>query len=454
MKLNLQSITFFLMGLIISLNTYAQVDFNKPPNDDLGENEDAFQDAFFEALKQKGIENYDKAIDALQECLVLNDAEPVVYFELGKSYNKLKRFNEAETALKKASHKMPDNEWVLDELYDVYMQQKNYDEAIKTVRQLVKYHPDYKEDLAGILFSMSQYDEALKILDDLDAELGINPRRDKLRNSIYSATGRKKEQIQNLENRVSKNPKSEENYLALIYRYSANNQKEKAFETAEKLQQIHPNSELVHLALYKFYLDKGNADKAISSMQVVVKSSSIKPDAKVKVLKDFVAFVAKNPQYEDDLIKATIAISESENNLDALVEMAQFHLAKNEKSKALHYYKKALVKAPNNFDILRNVLLLYIDVGELEMASEKSKWALESYPSQPIVYLINGVALNNLKKHQQAIESLQMGLDYIIDDPKMEADFYIELSKAYTGLDNLEKAKTFKDKAQKLVFSD
>ncbi|WAC01119.1 hypothetical protein N7U66_13225 [Lacinutrix neustonica] len=66
------------------------------------------------------------------------------------------------------------------------------------------------------------------------------------------------------------------------------------------------------------------------------------------------------------------------------------------------------------------------------------------------MYLINGVALNRLDRPKEAIESLDAGLDYIIEDNKMEADFYNQLAKAYTSLNNLSKAKTFSDKAKKL----
>ena len=48
-------ILVFLFGmLLISQINYAQVDFNKTPDDDLGDNEDKFQELFYEALKQKG----------------------------------------------------------------------------------------------------------------------------------------------------------------------------------------------------------------------------------------------------------------------------------------------------------------------------------------------------------------------------------------------------------------
>ena len=136
---------------------WSQVDFNQTPDDDLGNYEDKFQEFFFEALKQKGIENYERAVEALYKCLNLNSKRPVIYFELGKNYNKLKNFGAAEDNLKKAINMQPDNEWFLDELYDVYYRQDDVDNAIKTVKQLVKYHPDYKMDLATLYIKKEKF---------------------------------------------------------------------------------------------------------------------------------------------------------------------------------------------------------------------------------------------------------------------------------------------------------
>src|SRR5690606_16779922 len=105
---------------------------------------------FFEGLKQKGIENYDKAAIAFQKCLDMDNTKSVLYFELGKSYNQLKNFGAAEDALKKAVDMEPSNEWYLDALCQVYLQQGNQKQALKTIEQLVKYHPQYREDLAAM----------------------------------------------------------------------------------------------------------------------------------------------------------------------------------------------------------------------------------------------------------------------------------------------------------------
>jgi len=441
-------IVFFGM-IFIPRMTYAQVDFNKTPDDDLGDVEDKKQGLFFEALKQKGIENYDRAVIALLKCIDIDKNESVFYYELGKNYFKLKNFGAAEEALNKAVKLQPDNEWYLDELYSIYKEQNDLTKAIKTVKQLVQYHPDYKEDLAMLYFKSKKYNDALKVLDELDNEQGITPTRDLMRNQIYSATGRKKDQIENLETRVDNNPDEESNYLSLIYRYSENNNKEKAFETAKKLLENKPNSQLVHLALYKFYLEENNTEQALVSMKIVIKSPQINPDAKMMVLSDFVKFVGENPEYEQDLVEAT-SFALDDTNDKSYIELAQYYLTKGDKTKALEYYDEALKIDSENYSVLKNVLLLEIDLEHFEAAVTKSENALLKYPSQPLLYLLNGVAKNKLGKYKQAIEALETGLDYVIDDTKMEGDFYKQLSLSHNALNNTSKAKLFSEKAKQL----
>lgn len=450
MKHNLYILIFFFGTLLVPQYNYAQVDFNKRPDDDLGNVEDTYQELFFEALKQKGIENYQRAVDALQQCLKINDTDAVLYFELGKNYNKLKNFGAAEDALKEAVSRQPDNEWFLDELYDVYIQQNNMDKAVKTVKQLVKYHPDYKQDLAAIYIKVNKYKEALELLDELDARFGVTHERDYLRNQIYNATGNDDERIENLEERIVNNPEDENNYLKLVYRYSEIGDTKKAFDTAKKLLEVNPNSQLVHLALYKFYLDANDTQHAISSMKTVLTSTSINADAKAKVLNDFVNFVSNNPEYEADLLEVTTLIDTTES-FKTLLELGQYYIKASDKAKALMYYEEALKQEPNNFNIIKDVLLLQIDLNQDEKVAVKSMEALEIYPAQPVLYLINGVANIKLRQSKKAIESLEAGLDYVIEDIKMEADFYTQLSIAYKQNNNITKSQAFAKKAKALT---
>ena len=372
------------------------------------------------------------------------------YYEIGKNYVQLKNYGAAEDALLKAIEIQPDNEWYLDELYGVYVETREFDKAIDAVKRLVGFHPDYKEDLANLYFRMERFKDALELLDELDATLGVSKSREELRNEIYNATGADKERIEYLETRISNNPDNENNYLNLIYRYSQVGNKVKAFEVAERLLERKPESQLVHLALYKFYMDDDKPEKAISSMKMVLKSPSIKADAKSKVLNDFVRFVQKNPEFESELLEVTTeVVADQSGRSDA--EMAAYYLSSNNKAEALKYYKLAFEKNPEDFNLLKNMMLLQIDVGEYNEVAEQSSEALSLYPAQPILYLLNGVAQVNLNKPKEAIEVLEMGLDYIIDDNIMESDFYKQLSLAYKLDNNIEQSQAFDKKAREVL---
>ena len=75
---------------------------------------------------------------------------------------------------------------------------------------------------------------------------------------------------------------------------------------------------------------------------------------------------------------------------------------------------------------------------------------LDLYPSQPLLYLTYGVALNKQGKFKSAINQLELGVDYIIEDINMEMDFYQQLGDAYTGSGNAEKAARYYNKVKEL----
>ncbi|EDP69581.1 TPR domain protein, partial [Flavobacteriales bacterium ALC-1] len=376
MKLNIKIARVLMVLLIVPCFAIAQVNFNKKPDDDLGNVEDEFQEYFFEAIKQKGIENYDRAVEALHKCLNLNSKLPVIYFELGKNYNKLKNFGAAEDNLKKAIDMQPDNVWFLDELYDVYFQQDDIKNALKTIKQLVKYHPDYKEDLAALYVREEKYKQALDILDELDEEFGLSESRDAMRNDIYSITGNADDRIENLEQRIANNPNNEDNHLKLIYRYSQTGDRKNAYKAAKNLLKVKPDSKFVHLALYKFYLQDGKVEDAINSVKVALASPQINADAKAKVLKDFVGFVSKNPQYESDLVDVTTLVDENKN-AQTHNDLGQYYLKAGDKVKALSNFKEALKQDPNDFKLIKDVLLLQLDIKDYKAVVNDSKHALE-----------------------------------------------------------------------------
>tara|TARA_B100000929_G_scaffold290579_1_gene284687 strand:- start:1460 stop:2824 length:1365 start_codon:yes stop_codon:yes gene_type:complete len=424
--------------------------FQDVNQDDLGNVSDEFQENFFEALKQKGIENYEKAISALEKCLELDAEKAVVYFEIGKNYRELEQFDKAILNFKKASELEPEKESILVYLYQTYGMTEDFEGAISILKKLIPMEESYKQDLANLYLLNEDYDQALKLLDDLDTELGANSYRNSLRRQIYARTNNTGAQIENLQQGISDNPDVEQNYLNLIYIYSENGDNKEAFKVAQELLATNPGSSLAHLALYKFYLEKGDTDAAVTSMKIVFESEEIDTESKFKVLNDFLNFVQENPEYEEDLIEVAGRLSEWENAPKLYEQLGSYYLKRNNREDALKFFELGLKENPGNFELTKNTLLLQLEFQKYEAAKNLSEEALERFPSQPMFYLFQSVALNQLFEYEAAEKSSLNGLDYLIDDNLMEIDFYSQLAISYRGMKNADKAEEYRQKAENL----
>lgn len=416
--------------------------------DQLGDVTDAFQENFFEALKQKAIENYELALAALnkaEKAAKSEENKAVVYFEMGKNHTYLKQYAKAEENFNKVLKSQGDRLDVLEQFYELYYQQREYEKSIPMVQKLIPLDEDYKEDLANLYTLTKQYDKALEQLDELDQVWGESDIRNALRAQIYRATGNTEGAIENLEQKIDNNPKNEKEYLNLIFLYSDQGNKEKAFETAKNLLKNNPKSQLVHLALYKFYLDEGNAPESIKSMKIVFASEEVDKETKYKVLGDFIQFVNENPEYETEL--AEIVNQFSVENGRVYEKLGDYYAAKNRNEDALKAYEKGIIQDPDNYNLLKNTLLFQLEFKKYEAAAKLSAKGLEIFPAQALLYLLNGVANNGLEKSDAAIESLETGLDFVFENPKMEHDFYEQLSLAFSKKGDTKKANMYSEKA-------
>lgn len=437
---------------------HAQDSIPQSPENDMGgleAVEDKFQEYFFEALKQKAIENYRPALEALRKAETSAiDAEhkSVVYFEMGKNYFKLKEYRQAEENFQKSLSLTGDRLDVLERLYDVYYHQNDYKKALEIVLKLIPFDENHKEDLANLYVHTKQYDEALDLLDELENSWGASDIRSALKARVYSITGNTEGAIADLEQKIDANPKNEKEYLNLIFLYSDQDETEKAFETAKSLLASNPDSKLVHLALYKFYLEKNQAEKSVQSMKIVFSSNEIDKETKYRVLRDFIDFVHKNPDYKNELNDVVELFSDEHTGI--YNQLGDYFLSQNEKEQALKFYKEGYSKDSENYHLLSNLLLLELEAENYVDAASISSDGLEIFPAQPLLYLLHGVANNGLEKYKEAIESLETGLDFVYDNPKMEQDFYKQLSLAYQKSGNSEKAVIYSNKAAEIKISN
>jgi len=412
---------------------------------------DKFQDYFYESLLQKGIENYDKAITALEECSKIKPNDATVYFELGKNQLALKDYEHAYKSFEKATQINPKNKWFWLGIYDVNYQTKNYLQAIITVNKLIEFDEIYKEDLVSLYMNTQQFDKALDLINELNDKTGKSDRRELYKMQILSQGKYQNVEIANLIDQINKNPKEESNYIALIKLYSENNETEKAFEITRKLEAEIPTSEWAQVSLFKYYLDNNEGQKAVNSMNMVLASTKIDSKIRHRILNEFLIFVDTNPQFSPDLEKA-ISYFANDANVDVAKEIGKYYHNKKQWGKAVQYYEQAL-KNNSGDDVETNLLLFqaYIETKQFDVLAKKATALVEIFPTQPQFYYFSGLANNQLKQFKSAKEILETGMDYVVDNIALEINFNIQLGEAYNGLGDVKKKELYFSKADQLL---
>ncbi len=151
------------LGLLLPVSAVAQEE--ESAEIFLEDYTDEFQEFFFEALKQKGIENYDKAINALLRCKEMDPNSPVVDHELAKTYQLNNQLGIAQEFALEALKKRPDNLWYLN-TYLGMLNLRSLDlDVLKA--QLPFENTALKENLARILAEKEEYDLAIRLLKQL-----------------------------------------------------------------------------------------------------------------------------------------------------------------------------------------------------------------------------------------------------------------------------------------------
>jgi len=235
------------------------------------------------------------------------------------------------------------------------------------------------------------------------------------------------------------------NDVSVLFELSKNYLMMKRFLEAEQYAtqalKIEADNYWVLEHLGRIYLASSNIKSAIVIQEKVVK---INPKEREKL----VYLYFQNNQLEK--AKSVLAALEKENQLTPnLIQFRKQFFKKVVQKTAIksENFQDLIAKfeSDKSFETLRKIVTLpTITNKQLLFYSNKG---LEFFPAQAFVYLMNAKALNQNNNYKKAIEQLSNGIDFVIDDKNLEADFYEELAISYGKLGNEKEAIKNKNKA-------
>jgi len=432
----------FKIVFLLVLFSNAPTLFAQTEPEDIALVNDDFQEAYYESLKQKGIENYDKAIIFLEKCLELQPENAVINHELGRNYFLFKQYTTAEKYYIKATQIEPKNKWYWIDLYEVYYETKNYNQGILTLQKIIPLDKNYKEDLTSLYMYTRQFDKAMLMINELDESEGKTERRNQYRAEISKQSGTNVGNKSDLEKAIEQNPLNEENYLTLITKYSDNNQEEKARLIVEKLKKNIPNSDWGQVFSFKYFINDNKGSEAFQALEKVLQSKKVDKKIKFKMYNEFLIFAMKNPTFEPELNKATLYF-EGDPDFDVHKEIGKFYYKKKNWELAVKNLEKTF--KVNSNDLETNIFLLasYEEVTNYQAMQKMAIELVDTYPNQPEYYFFAARANYELKNLKKANEFLEIGLDYVIENRDLEIDFLNLLSQVSKDLGNTQKANDY-----------
>ncbi len=435
----------FFFGILFSASLLAQTE-----PDAIALADDEFQNSFYESLLQKGIENYDKAITALEKCKKLQPNNDVVFFEMGKNYLAQKNYKDAYDSFEKATQINPKNQWYWVGMYDVCYETKDFTQAIVIVTKLIEFKKEYREDLVSLYMNTQQFDKALVLINELNDSVGKSDQRENYKLQILRESKYQNAEIENLIAQIKKFPKEESNYISLIFLYSENNQEEKALEITKQLEKEIPTSDWAQVSLFKHHLNNNDGVSGVQSMNKVLASDKIDSKIKHRMLNEFLIFIKDKPEFDKDLEKA-VAYFDSDKEVKVAKEIGKFYHNKSDWEKAIKYYEIHLRSNSEDFETQLLLLEVYTEKQDFATVVKKAENLQELYPSQPQFYYYAGLAYNQLLQFKKAKDALETGIDYVLDDKALEINFNIQLGEAWAGLGDQKKKETYFLKADALM---
>ena len=283
--------------------------------------------------------------------------------------------------------------------------------------------------------------------------------------------------------------KFEDHYFDAL-KYKAIGNYTRAITELEKCQQLFPDDKSVVFELSKnyFFLNKfveaelyiDNALEKDSENYWFIehaKKVSLKQYNYPKAIELQKKMVLKKPERAEDLVLIYIQAKKYKEAQKLIEEL----ISNKRASSKLEYYKKIIlrnidkqtsVKSTNvssadidnvsleslkkafeenkQYKVLKEILTQEFANNNFDNLSDYSNKGLDLFPAQPFVYLMNAKALINSKKYNEAIDVLNNGIDFVVDDINLEIDFYEQNIICFEALNQDKDAKKYLDKINRL----
>ncbi len=409
--------------------------------------QEKFQLTFFQAQKEKAIENYEKSYEQFLACLDYDNQEDAIYYELAKLDTLKGNFSSALEYIKKATSLAHHNLWYARLKADIEVETGDLSSGILTLKSIAERDlddVDYRDKLASLSRYNKDYKTALKAYNEIESIMGIDEDLTREKYEIYKSLGDAESGLNELIKLSDFSPENLAYLRNIATHYNETGQLHKCLEAFEKIISIDAEDGNTHLALAEIYSAQGKTEQSNKALEKGFSDPNSSVNTKLQILVSIIE--SKDMKVNTDLL---ISKLQSAHPTDADVWKISGDLAdvKGLSISAINSYKKALEIEPNDLSLWLTVINSEFQAGEFENIKKTGKDAQLLFPLQPEFYLYEGMALAKLGETYKAISSLETGKSLIINNKFLKAKFNSQLGITFHSVGNFQKSDEVFQKA-------
>jgi len=413
---------------------------------------------FFNANKEKILGNLNNAADLFAEVIRKDGSNHASMYELANIYAQQKKYSDALFFSRSAYKLDSKNEWYAMSYAEILQKNGKFEESAAVYEQLVKDNPDrldYYFEWASALIYSNKLMEAIKVLDKVEAQVGVNKDVVMQKQRLYMQLGKTDKAILEVQKLIDADPKDAQAYGMMAELYQSIGQKEKALEIYNKVLEIDPENPYIHLSLADYYRSNGEKEKSVEELKKAFGNKKLDIDTKIQILVSYYALIELHPEMREQAMEMSLLLIEANpEDPRSHAIYGEFLIQDKQYEKALQEYLTAKAVGAKEFSVTQQILFLESQLQRWDSLAKESEEAMSNFPDQPLGYFFNGLANSQMKKYAEAVKSYNAGVKLIVDNKNLEGQFYSSMGEAYNELKDYAKSDENYEKALELNAKD
>jgi tetratricopeptide (TPR) repeat protein len=426
---------------------------NKKAKEPSYEDNRKITELFLDASKQKMLGNYEEAAELYHNCIKIDPNNAASYYELANLLTTSQQVPAALPFALRALELDPSNEWYSLFTAEIQLGLNDFQSAVRIYERLVKDHPtkvEYQYELATSYLYLNRFEEAIQAYNKIEEVIGVSEEISVQKEKIYLQMDRLEDAVKELERLIANFP-GEQRYLGMLAEvYTANDMLDKAFVVYERMAKNHPEDPILHLNLAEYHRKKGDYDASYKELKMAFASPALSIDSKIQVMMSYYNLTSGDDKLLGQAYELLDLLTAAHpTDAKSFAMKADFLLRDGKLKESRDAFYETVKLDSSRFMVWSQLVNTSYELRDWEAMKTDSKKALDLFPNQGVLYLLNGIAHNSLKEYKEAVSILSEGEIFTRTESYMNVQLLSVLADAYNNLKQYKESDEAFEKAIK-----